>query len=130
MSSNCRMGNTIFGKLLPPQKKRTPNRGPAGYKTEAQSSGFLNMNKSTLTAFILKFDNSRLHGKQRIVAANPHILPRFNLCSPLAHDNGAATHQLPGEALHSESFGLAISSVSGASDSLFMCHAYLTSLLH
>jgi hypothetical protein len=87
------------------------------------------MNKSALTALILKLDNSRLHGEQRIVAANSHILARLNLSSSLAHNNGAATHKLPAKTLHSESFGLAISSVPGASDSLFMCHAYLTSLL-
>ena len=71
---------------------------------------------------ILKLHDSRDLGKQRIVAANPYIDSGLISCSALPDDDGASIDKLSCKSLHSEPFGLAIPSVSGASHSLFVCH--------
>lgn len=80
------------------------------------------MHKFAQAAPILEFDNARDLGKQRIISANSHIQARFKLGAPLSDDNGAAIYRLSGKSLDPESLGLAVSSVSGASNSFFVCH--------
>jgi hypothetical protein len=82
------------------------------------------------SASILKHDNSGYFGKQRIIASDSDIESRFDLCSPLSNNDGSAIDELSGKTFYSKSLGLAISSVPGASDSLFVCHTNPLSLLH
>jgi hypothetical protein len=86
--------------------------------------------ESAPATFILKLNHTRLHGKQRIVAAKPNIQSGFNLGSPLPNEDRSAAYELSRKTLYPKPFGLAVSSIPGASNSLFMCHTYLTSLLH
>jgi hypothetical protein len=85
----------------------------------------MNVYEFAQAASILKFHNPRYLGEQRIVASNPHIQTRFELGPPLTDDNGAAIHKLAGKTLYSKPFRLAIPSIPGTSNSLFMCHADL-----
>ena len=82
----------------------------------------MHMHEFSKAAAILKFYDSRDLGKQRIVATDAYIQSGFKLGSPLSHNDCSTVHKLPGKTFHSKSLGLAVSSVSGASHSLFMCH--------
>ncbi len=107
-------------------KKKGPRFGVLqmmGFNMEALS--FVNMHEFSQATSILKIDNSRYLGKQCIVTANTHIFARLKLGSPLSHNNGSAMNQLPGKTLHSKPLSIAISSVPGTSDTLFMCHTCL-----
>jgi hypothetical protein len=80
------------------------------------------MHKLAQSASILKRHNPGYFGKQSIVAPDSNIQSRFDLGSPLSDYDGSTADKLSGKTLHSKSLGLTISSVPGASDSLFMCH--------
>jgi hypothetical protein len=83
------------------------------------------MNKLAKPAPILELYNPGDLGEQSIVLTDSDVQAGFELGSPLPHDDRPAIHQLPGETLDTKPLGLAVSSVSGASDSLFMCHTDL-----
>jgi hypothetical protein len=90
------------------------------------SSAGSNVHEFPKPPSVLKFHNSSYLGKQCIVGPNAHVKARPELGPALPHYDSSTIHQLAGETLHSESFGLAISAVSGASYTLLMCHADLT----
>jgi hypothetical protein len=85
----------------------------------------LNVNKFSQTPSVLKCHNSRYFGKQRIVAAYPHVMSGFKLGTPLPDDDGTPADELSGKTLHAKPLGLAVSSIPGASHSLFVCHTNL-----
>src|SRR3990172_3412308 len=66
--------------------------------------------------------------KEGVITTHSHIGSRAKPGSPLAHQDAPRAHLLPSEALHSKHFGLAVSPVSTASDSLFMGHTYFASI--
>ncbi len=74
---------------------------------------------------ILKLHGARDLGKERIILADSHIQAGFELGAPLPNDDCSAVYQLAGEALDAQPLGLAISSVTGAPDSFFVCHTNL-----
>jgi hypothetical protein len=93
------------------QKKRTPVRGPQDSEFEERALGFLNMNEFAQATSILKFDDSRYFGKQRIVTANSHVCTRLESGPSLPNDDSASAYKLSGKSFHSKPFGLAVSSV-------------------
>jgi hypothetical protein len=80
------------------------------------------------TSSILKCHYSGYLCEQRVVTADAHIHSRFEFGPSLADDDGAAIDKFSGETLYAKPLGLAISSVSGASYSLFVCHSNLLTL--
>ena len=74
---------------------------------------------------ILKFYDSRRLGKQRIVTADSNIDSRLISCPALPDNDRTAGYKLSGKSLYSKPLGLAVSAVSGASNSLFVCHVSL-----
>jgi hypothetical protein len=80
------------------------------------------------TTSILKCHYSGYLCEQRVVTADSHIHSGLELGSSLADDDSAAIDELSGETLYAQPFGLAISSVPGASYSFFMCHSNLLTL--
>src|SRR5512134_157477 len=57
-----------------------------------------------------------------MVPSHPHVRSRVNGRSPLPHDDRSGGDVLPAEALHAESFALAVPPVAGAADPFFMRH--------
>ena len=107
-------------------KKKDPKTGSPSDTSANPSLGLrLNVDKFAQTATVLKLHGSRYLGKQRIVTADPYVQPRLELGTPLPDDNGPATDKLSGKTLYAEPLGLAVSSVPGASHSLFVCHTDL-----
>ena len=80
------------------------------------------MHEFAEAASILKFHDSRDLGKQRIVTTDAYIKPGFKPGSALPHKDCSTVYELSGKTLYSKSLGLAVSPVSGASHSLFVCH--------
>jgi hypothetical protein len=80
------------------------------------------MHKFAMTSSVLELNDARNFGKEGIVASDPYIKSRFVSCPPLPHDNRTPGYELAGETLHPQSLGLAVSTVPGASYSLFVCH--------
>ena len=56
---------------------------------------------------------------------NPYVLPGLELGTPLPHDNGPAIYQFTGKTFDPKSFGLAVSSIPGTPNTLFVCHTNL-----
>jgi hypothetical protein len=81
-----------------------------------------NVNEFAQPASILKDNNARYFGKEGIIASDTDIQPRFKLGSALPHKDSSAVNQLSGKTFYTKPFGLAVSSVPGASNSLFVCH--------
>jgi len=110
-----------IGRSAP--KKKDPDRGPEYNGSDDRLRCIrMHMHEFSEAASILKFHDSRDLGKQRIVATDAHIQPGFKLGSALPHKDCSTVYELSGKTLHSKSLGLAVSSVSGASHSLFVCH--------
>jgi hypothetical protein len=113
------------------EKKRTPNWGPANRKIDGRASGLrANVHEFAQTASILKRHHSGHFGEQRIIAADSHIESRLELGSPLPDYDSSAINELSGKTLYSQSLRLAVSSIPGASHSLFVCHTDPLNLLH
>jgi hypothetical protein len=81
-----------------------------------------------VAAFALKFNIPRRKSKQRIIVASAYVVARVNFRPPLADKYISCEHKLTVPALYAETLALAVSSVSGTSDTLFMCHIICTSL--
>jgi hypothetical protein len=85
----------------------------------------MNVHKLAEATSVLKFYGSGNLGKKRVILAYTDIKARLELGATLPHDDGPAIHQFSGKALDSKSLRLAVSSVSGAPDSFFVCHTDL-----
>jgi hypothetical protein len=83
------------------------------------------VNKFSQTTSILKRHDTGYFGEKRVVAADSYVLSRLDLGASLANNDRAAQYLLAAEGLHAQSLGLAVPPVSGASNSLFVCHTNL-----
>jgi hypothetical protein len=61
-------------------------------------------------------------GEDRIILSNADIQPRPESASPLPNKNGATSHDIPIESLHTKTLCVAVTTVPRASLSFFMCH--------
>src|SRR5262245_20981711 len=61
-------------------------------------------------------------GEQRVVRADPDVEAGLESRAALAHQDGAAGHELAGEPLDAEHLGIRIAAVSRAADALLVSH--------
>jgi hypothetical protein len=111
-------------------KKKDPETGSRRDRTDNQSSSRLNVHIFAQAAAILKFHDAGNFGKQSIITADAHIQTRFDLGSPLPHEDSAAVDQLSGKPFYAKPLRLAVSAIPGASHSLFVCHTLPLNLQH
>jgi len=72
-----------------------------------------------------EFDHSVNQREKSEILAHAYIFPRVNFCAHLTHNYGAGIDFLSAENLHAPALGIAVSSVTGASLTFFMCHFFL-----
>src|SRR4030067_633190 len=70
----------------------------------------------------LERDDSVDQGEQGVVPPHADVSPRVHGRAPLAEDDRSGVHGLPAVRLDAEPLALAVPSVPGTADSLFVCH--------
>src|SRR6185436_3316632 len=78
--------------------------------------------ESAGVALVFEIHNTGDLGEQRVVFADADIQTRLELRASLPDKNRAAADELAAEALHAQSLRIAVASVSGTADALFMSH--------
>jgi hypothetical protein len=73
----------------------------------------------------LESNNSIHFGKERIILADAHVVPRMDARSPLADQDGSSVDPLAPKAFYAQSLPCTIPAVPGASLSFLMRHAFL-----
>ncbi len=76
----------------------------------------------TPSASLLKTYIAVCFGEKRVVLTKAHIAARFEGGSPLAHKNRPSGYELTVMTLYPESLRLAISTILGTSQTLFVSH--------
>jgi len=75
-------------------------------------------------SIIVRQRGTRFHAGTNVgvVFAHADIGARMETGATLTHDDGASTHQLATEGLHTQHLGLGISPVSRRAAAFFLCH--------
>ena len=79
-----------------------------------------------IQALILKSNDARDFGKERIILANSHIVTRLESRTALPHEDRPTRHPLATKAFHAKPLGIRIATVPGASYTLLMSHFILS----
>lgn len=75
-------------------------------------------------AFHIELNGAVSGRKDRIVAADPGIVPGEEFRSALTYDDRTGCNKLTAVTLDTQVFGVAVTTVVGASLTFFMCHIY------
>ena len=60
--------------------------------------------------------------EQGIIGAKTYVLTRVELCSMLTYEDFSGLYQLATKALHTQSLGIGVATIAGASATFLMCH--------
>lgn len=72
-----------------------------------------------------KFHDAVDQGENGEIFTHADVVSRMNFCADLSHNYGAGIYFLPAENFNAPALGIAVSSVTGASLTFFMCHLVL-----
>lgn len=81
-----------------------------------------NADNLPVLAVFLESYNARYLRKESVVPPDTDVDSRLKPRSALANDDAAGRDQLSPEPLHTETLGIAVATVAGASDALLVCH--------
>jgi hypothetical protein len=82
----------------------------------------IDRNPHTVSALTLELDYAGDLGKQRPVAANPHVLTRVKLGPNLTNQNAARADFFATKALHTAHLGIGVATVASRALPFFVCH--------
>ena len=88
-------------------------------------AGGINAYLTSALALSFELDNSVNLRKQGVISTHTHVSTRMKLCAHLSHQNISGPDRLPTKSFDSTSLGRAVTAVSRASSSFFVCHGQL-----
>ena len=86
------------------------------------SRGRQHTDHSTTGAVVFELHPTGRLRKQRVVLSETHVDARFETAPPLPNENGSALDEIAIETFDTKPLSLTVSTVSGASLTLLMCH--------
>src|SRR5215510_11716738 len=117
------MAGSASRMTLPPSPPSPPSGPPRGTNFSRRKLTQPAPPSPPLTNTSISSTNMLLHrgpggppGGLRRVGADAHVQAGLESGAPLPDQDGAARHELAGEALHAEHLGIGVSAVPGAAD--------------